>query len=105
MSRSGWRRTILLFTNKIENKNEPQCEEMYFLTCTPNEDSDQPANPRSLISCCSHEETTSLAIQNVPSEDSNQSALIHRLIRIFAKRTRPETHFLTLRLKCLSYIS
>ena len=29
--------------------NEPQCEKTYLLTCAPNEDSDQPARPRSLI--------------------------------------------------------
>ena len=29
--------------------NEPKREKTYLLTCTPNEDSNQPAHPRSLI--------------------------------------------------------
>ena len=29
--------------------NEQQCEETNLLTCAPNEDSNQPAHPRSLI--------------------------------------------------------
>ena len=37
---------------------EPQREKTYLWTCAPKEDSDQPANTRSLISlCCPHEET------------------------------------------------
>ena len=32
------------------NTNEPQLQKTYLLTCLPNEDSNQPAHPRSLIS-------------------------------------------------------
>ena len=48
----------------------------------------------------------SLAIQNVPSEDSDQTARVCKLIWIFAWRTCLEVHFLTLRLvsfSCLLY--
>ena len=38
-----------------------------------------------------------LAIQNAPSEDSDQTARMRRLIWIFAWRTCPKVHFLTLR--------
>ena len=40
----------------------------------PNEDSNQAAHLRSPISLlCPHEETASLAFENAPSEDSNQT--------------------------------
>ena len=31
------------------NGNKPQHEKMYLLTCVPNEDSNQPAHPPSLV--------------------------------------------------------
>ena len=40
----------------------------------------------------------SLAIQNPPSEDSDQTAQMRRLIWIFSVRTCPKVRFLTLRL-------
>ena len=40
----------------------------------------------------------SLAIQNAHSEDSDQTARMHRLIWIFSGCTYPKVHFLTLRL-------
>ena len=41
----------------------------------------------------------SLAIQNVRSEDSDQTTRMRRLLWIFAGRTCPKVRFLTLRLK------
>ena len=43
----------------------------------------------------------SLAIQNAPSEDSDQTARMRRLIWIFAGRTCPVVRFLPLRILCL----
>ena len=45
----------------------------------------------------------SLAIQNAPNEDSDQTARKRRLIWIFAWRTCPKVRFLKLRLKCVIY--
>ena len=70
-----------------ETPYEPQWEKSYFLTWAPNEDSNQPAHPRSLISQhCPHEE----AIQNAPSETSDQTAWMHRLTWVFVWRTIPK---------------
>ena len=54
----------------------------YLLTCASNEDSDQPAHPGSLIGVFndSIKKFASLAIQNVPSEDSDQTGGKQRLI-------------------------
>ena len=42
----------------LKREEEPQCVKTYLLTCAPNEDSNQPVHPRSLISLrCSHEES------------------------------------------------
>ena len=41
----------------------------------------------------------SLAIQNGPGEDSDQTARMRRLIRIFAWRTYSKVRFVTLHLK------
>ena len=41
----------------------------------------------------------SLTIQNSPSEDSNQTARMRRLIGIFAGRTGSKVRFLTLRIR------
>ena len=66
--------------------NHAQSEETYILTCTPNENSDQPAHPRSLIRvffvCLKKnpKNLVSLAIQNAPNEDSDQTAQMRRLI-------------------------
>ena len=46
----------------LKKEEEPQCVKTYLLTCAPNEDSNQPAHPRSLMSLrCSHREFASLA--------------------------------------------
>ena len=56
----------------------PQREKTYLLTCAPNEDSDQTAHSRSLISLrCPHEESLH---PNAPSEDSDQTARMRSLI-------------------------
>ena len=60
---------------------EPQREETYLLTCAPNEYSNQPEHPHSLIRI--FVVRMSLAVQNAPAEDSDQTA------RIFAGRTCP----------------
>ena len=39
----------ILRRNSHFQSNGPQCEKTYLLTCAPNEDSNQPAHPRSLI--------------------------------------------------------
>ena len=44
----------------------------------------------------------SLGIQNAPSEDSDQTVRMRRLIWIFAGRTCMKVRFLTLRLVCLA---
>ena len=54
------------------------------------------------VACCTfmseREKTCLLAIQNAPSEDSDQTARMRSLIRIFAGCTCPEVRFLTLRI-------
>ena len=47
---------------------------------------------------CPQEETASLAIQNAPSEDSDQTSRMRRLIGIFAGRTCAQVRYRTLRL-------
>ena len=40
----------LLYKDSVpSNIDKPQCEKAYLLTCAPDEDSNQPANPRNLI--------------------------------------------------------
>ena len=61
----------------------PRCQKRTVLkTCPYNEDSDQPELPRSLIRVFVVRRKTraSLAIQNAPSEDSDQTARIRGLI-------------------------
>ena len=41
------------------------------------------------------EDTASLAIQNAPKEDSDQTAGMRKPIWIFGERTYPKIHFLT----------
>ena len=74
---------------------------MYLLTCAPNEDTDQPAHPRSLIRVfvVRMKKPCFLAIQNAPNEDSDQTARKRRLVWILAWRTCQTVRFLTLRLK------
>ena len=57
-----------------------ETSEMYLLVCAPNEDSDQPAHPHSLISVSvlDRKKLCILAVQNAPGEDSDQPA--HMLI-------------------------
>ena len=74
---------------------EPQREKSYLLTCAPNEDSNQPAHPRSLISLrCPDEETLHPLLSKIRPVKISRS-----LIRIFAGRTCPEVRFLTLQFK------
>ena len=51
--------------------------ENYLLTYAPNEDSNQPAHS---LSAQKKKNSVSLAIQNVLSEDSDQTARMRRLI-------------------------
>ena len=57
----------------------------------------QSAHPRSLVSIhlSAWRNVASLAIQNAPSEDSDQTAQMRSLIRIFAGRTCAKVRFLT----------
>ena len=60
--------------------HEPQFEKTYLLTSAPKEGSNQPAHLQSDQSLrCPHKET-SVAIQNVHGEDSDQTARMQRLI-------------------------
>ena len=86
-------------------KIDPQHKKGYLLTCASNKGSNQSPHLCSLISLpYPHEEIPSMAIQNVPSEDSDQTAQMCRLIWIFAGRTYLKVHFLMLQLnlnKCI----
>ena len=56
---------------------ETQSESTYLLTCASNEDSDQPAHPRSLISVFvvrMKKHCTLGYLNKVPGEDSDQTA-------------------------------
>ena len=59
-----------------ETTNELHCEKRYLLTCAPIEDLNQSEHPCSLIRVFAvyMKKFVSLAIQNVPSEDSDQTA-------------------------------
>ena len=72
----------------------------YLLTYASNEDSNQPAHPRSLTEAfrCVNEHFLSLAIQGASSEDSDQPARMRRLIWIYAGRTYSKVCFSTYRL-------
>ena len=78
---------------------EPIHEKTYLLTCAPNEDSDKPAHPRSLIIVfvVRVKDFAFLAIPNAPSEDSDQTVWMCRLIWIFSGKHISEGTFLTLR--------
>ena len=53
-------------------RSEPQYEETFLQTYWPNEDSNQPAHPRSLIRVFVVRNFASLAMQNASSDDSDQ---------------------------------
>ena len=59
--------------------NKPQHEKMYLLSCAPNEDSNQPAQ-----SAQSNQRLrypyAEMSVRNAPSEDSDQTARMRRLI-------------------------
>ena len=78
---------------------ESQRKKMYLLTCASNKLSNQPAHLRSVISVfvVRMKNSASMAIQNMTSEDSDQTARMRSLIRIFAGHTCPKLSFLTLR--------
>ena len=84
---------------------EPWSQKIYHRTCAPNEGSYHPAHPRSLIRALlsTQRNFASLAIQNAPSKDSNQTARTRRRIWIFAGRTCLNIRFLTLRLHWTSF--
>ena len=67
-----------LETDDLVYSHEPQREKTYLLTCLPSEDSNHPAYLRNMISLlCPHEKNfASLAIQNTPREDSDQTERI-----------------------------
>ena len=48
VSTNKWRQPVTTIVDLVET-NQPQHEKMYLLTCAPNEDSNQPAQPRSMI--------------------------------------------------------
>ena len=51
-----------------------------------------------------HMNFASLAIQNVPSEDSDQTVQMHSLIRIFSGHTCPKVYFWLLQLICIFFL-
>ena len=55
--------------NNTKCKNEPQRKKTYQLTCAPNEDSNQPAHPRSLIRVF-----VVKILMKIHNEDSDQTA-------------------------------
>ena len=64
------------------------CVKTYLRTNAPNKNSNQPVHPCSLIkSYSTWRHFASLAIQNILSEDSDQTAWRHRLIWMFAGLT------------------
>ena len=63
---------------KYISLNNPQ-RETYLLTYMPNEGSNHHAHPDQSL-CCPYEETAVFVIRNAPSEDSDQSARVRRLI-------------------------
>ena len=65
-------RVVSTLVNLNQLYLEPQYEKMYLIMCMPNEDSNQPADARSLISIHCSRLFTSLAIQNAPGKDSDQ---------------------------------
>ena len=80
-------------------------EKAYLLTCSPNEDLTK-FNLRSLVRVFAvrMKNFASFAIQNAPSENSDQTARMRRLVWIFAGRTWPEVRFLTLQFESLSLL-
>ena len=59
----------------------PQRQATYLLTCAPNEDSNQPAHPRSLIRIfvARVKKLCILIYQNAPFKDSDRTAQIRKL--------------------------
>ena len=86
---------------------EPQCEKMYLLPCAHNEDSNQPAHSRSLIRVLvvRMKKVCNLGNPKCDHKDSEQIALMRRLILIFTERTSPKVRFLMLRLNLLDAFS
>ena len=68
---------------------EPGHSISYKITCAPNEDSDQPAHPRSLIRVFAGHSVVATDPKHLQmdSEDSDQPSRVRRLIRVFAERT------------------
>ena len=87
---------------EMTGKLEPQHVKTYNRIFAPNENSNQPAHRAvwSESSFSAWRNFASLAFQNAPSEDSDQTARKRRLIWIFAERTCQKVRFLTLRLIC-----
>ena len=86
---------FLIFMNRNVRKKNIASD-----ICAQNKDSNQPAYRQSLIRVFLVRMKTLciFTIQIMPSEDSDQTARMRRLIRIFAGSTYPEVRFLTLRL-------
>ena len=73
-------------TNLIKDrftKNEPGHSISYKIACAPSEDSDQPAYSDQILRCLPED-----ALDPWQSVESDQTARMHRLIWIFAGRTR-----------------
>ena len=68
---------------KIFKVYETQREKVYFLTCSPNENANQPAHPFSLtrVFVVRIKHFASLAIQNAPRAESDQTAQSHVTLR------------------------
>ena len=98
-----WSHKVLYLAWKVwifeQKPFNPQWEKTYLLACAPNEDSNQPTLPRSLISLCYllKECFAPLAIETEPCEDSDRIARMRSLIWIFAGCTWTKVHFRTMR--------
>ena len=98
----GMRHEVVTEIFTLATLYESQHEKMYLLICAQRRLNSVCASAQSHHNLrCPHEETIALVIQNAPSEDSDQTARMRRLIRIFTGRTCPKVRFLTLRLICI----
>ena len=99
-------------STRVTKSDEPKRQNWNLRTCVPNEYSNQPALPRSLVWVFVVHETTkqkkwkqkkqrnfvALAFRKAPSENSHHTARMRRLIWISAGRTCPKARCVPFRL-------
>ena len=86
--------------------NEAQCQKTYLRIYVPREGSNQPVHSPSLVRIFSGHIWISkdANILHTDIEDSDQTAQMRSLIRVFVGCTYQKVRFLTLRLKFLSFV-